>query len=507
MEKRPTTRILSGLEGPGKVEVRPAKNSENILVTIGRKRVVEYNFDSQQIIKSYFSASHVKLSTPLVYDEASQKLVCVVNKTNLLVWDGQETHLDKIKASNRLYSPAIDMFVHEQKITVLFENGDLQPLECLQKSFNAHNSSACKYKPMEIVKSKLVWHRGALHCAHILKNGVDLRQVSIEIGTNRFCQNHIKNVAMPQAKDIDIVGANVVSIEDDILCIRSFSDLGSNPQQQKLDKKPVAVSALSDNRVAVHCVNDQDGAAIQILDIKYSVVVKSINIKSSLAESLTVIDQETILFKQANNVVCWHLHKLPQGLSELIGTKQTTKNFQSSGDLKWTPLKMETSVISDISPSLLADQDLPPVLRLGLVESLLVNPGENLNEIRQFLAAPMSKTELYPFVKQTEFEAAKKVIGNIVKILPQVSPDDELFENLLICLESYLEAHYSTFVVSKEPQSVLLLEKALQLIADLDNSINLLATVMAHAKMAKKKLAVHQARQQNLQYSVEIIYF
>jgi hypothetical protein len=86
-------------------------------------------------------------------------------------------------------------------------------------------------------------------------------------------------------------------------------------------------------------------------------------------------------------------------------------------------------------------------------------------------------------------------------------PDENKFDSVLLWLESLLEGHYSTFVVAKDENSTAILQETLDLLNNLDQNINLLASVMAQTKIMKKKLAVQQTKNVNLMYSVEIVYF
>ena len=94
----------------------------------------------------------------------------------------------------------------------------------------------------------------------------------------------------------------------------------------------------------------------------------------------------------------------------------------------------------------------------------------------------------------------------LVSLVPKVSPENSCFQELLSWLESLLEAHYANFIVSKDPDSANVLERALDLMTNLDSSINLLATVMAQSQIMKKKLAIRQAKTMNAMYSVEVIH-
>jgi hypothetical protein len=101
-----------------------------------------------------------------------------------------------------------------------------------------------------------------------------------------------------------------------------------------------------------------------------------------------------------------------------------------------------------------------------------------------------------------------KIYLYIYVIFLQIThPDENQFDSVLLWLESLLEAHYSTFVVAKDENSTAILQETLDLLNNLDQNINLLASVMAQTKIMKKKLAVQQTKNVNLMYSVEIVYF
>ena len=97
----------------------------------------------------------------MVYDEITEKNVCVINKNSLLIWDGAETKLDAIRPTNRLYTSAIDILIKDQKVIIVSENGDLQPLECVQRRSQASESFASFRNSKEsIVKTRIFWHKG-----------------------------------------------------------------------------------------------------------------------------------------------------------------------------------------------------------------------------------------------------------------------------------------------------------------------------------------------------------
>lgn len=52
---------LPGLSGTGDIHIRPARKPDHFLVTIGHKRVVEYNIRERQVVTNYFTPSHIKV--------------------------------------------------------------------------------------------------------------------------------------------------------------------------------------------------------------------------------------------------------------------------------------------------------------------------------------------------------------------------------------------------------------------------------------------------------------
>ena len=134
MGRRTSFQSLAGLEGDGDINIRPSAKANNALITIGAKRAVEYDLEEKQIVKSFFVPSHMTLSTPLCYDPLTRQMVCCLNKTWLLVWDGQENHLDKIQPKRKLEVSVIDILVSKDGTLILvFQNGDLQPLQYIGK--------------------------------------------------------------------------------------------------------------------------------------------------------------------------------------------------------------------------------------------------------------------------------------------------------------------------------------------------------------------------------------
>merc|ERR1711997_1294693 len=139
------------------------------------------------------------------------------------------------------------------------------------------------------------------------------------------------------------------------------------------------------------------------------------------------------------------------------------------------------------------------------VETLLQNTDDK-SLLEKIFHATLTKSEM-TFLHQMEFKNVVKLMNICNELLRATQPDEDQFDSLLLWLESLLETHYSTFVVAKDENSTIVLQETLDLLNNLDQNINMLASVMAQTKIMKKKLAVQQTKNVNLMYSVEIVYF
>ena len=161
MLKRNSFQFLPGLEGHGDIQIRTATKKDHVFVTIGKKRVVEYNLNEKQVVVNYFVPSHITLSTPLVFDTTSGQVVCVVNKVSLIMWDGNQSHLDKIPEASKMPSPVRDLSLSDDgKVWVIFVNGDVQLLDSLRRN-SLVTWNPCPHQPTDILKSRILWHGSA----------------------------------------------------------------------------------------------------------------------------------------------------------------------------------------------------------------------------------------------------------------------------------------------------------------------------------------------------------
>jgi len=518
---------LPGLSGNGDVQIRPAKKPDHFLVTIGHKRVVEYNIRERQVVTNYFTPSHIKLSTPMCYDKVTDRYVCVINKTSLLLWDGVETHLDAIKSTNKLYASAIDLILVDQKLVVVFENGNVQPIECLQKRSQPSESCApCRKSKENIIKTRIFWHKGGLYCAQLSKNAIDLLQLSIHSETNEFVQRHIRCLNFENASSIDLINLEVACITEgnpNLQLYPLFDVKSSECQKYRFDEdlKPLKLCSLDEYRVVVLCTKNSnpDGAVLQIIDVNFGVAINSINIKTMISEDLSCYGGEKIFFKQAGTVVCWSLIEQPEGLSGLLGFENNaSKNsIQGGGDLSWTALEdsqvliaegwakiLKSQNVAECARLLSSEEQLPSKIRLALVETLLQNTDDKIH-LEKIFHASLTKSEM-SFLQQMEFKNVVKLMNICNEFLKTTIETEHQFDSLLLWLESLLETHYSTFVVAKDEDSTNILQETLNLLDNLDQNISLMSKIMAQTKVMKKKLAIQHNRNVNLMYSVEILY-
>lgn len=279
--------------------------------------------------------------------------------------------------------------------------------------------------------------------------------------------------------------------------------------------KPVSLCALDKTRLVVFC-SKPEGAELQIVDTAFGVTVQRMRAKSVLSAKVCCFLEEYVLFKQAKNVACWRVSALPQGLAQLVGSGQDgcSELKVAKGDLKWTPLNIAClrpdSILKSVQDldnclEMVSSKDLPPLVRLGFIESLCKQAEDN-GQLGRLFQVSMTREDLIPLLTQLDFSMVRKLISNILEMLEEDDVEEQEFEAMLLWLETLLEAHYSAFVVSREPECVALLQQALDLVTGMDNSLNLMASVMVQTKMMRKRQAVRKAQNKNMMYSVDRIY-
>ena len=136
--------FLNGLDGPDDVIVRSSEKADNILITLGNRRAVEYNINDRSVVNNYFLPSHMSFSTPVATYSPNGDLVCVVNKTQLMIWNGRNTNFEQAEVV-KLPSPVSDLLIEDCKSKVfVFENGDLQSVEYLRNDVEMqHQHTKC----------------------------------------------------------------------------------------------------------------------------------------------------------------------------------------------------------------------------------------------------------------------------------------------------------------------------------------------------------------------------
>ena len=303
MVRRTSLQSLSGLEGHGDIAIRPAAKTNYALISIGTKRAVEYDLDEKQIIKSYFVPSHLNLSTPLSYDNLSKSMVCVVNKTSLLVWDGQENHLERLKETKKLKVSVTDILASDGTLILCFENGDLQPLNYVLESTKV--PTIIPMKCGKDVKMTLSWSKDVQYCIKKGSLGVELCQISIDSESGEFNQQTISFIPLKKVEVFEVVGLTLVKVSTNQQHLQLQNLLAPDCPESIVplenDMLVKTLVALDDNHVVIHCspTNNEEGLFFQAIDMNYGTVA-SLQVKSMTSLALQCFQSDKVLFKQGN---------------------------------------------------------------------------------------------------------------------------------------------------------------------------------------------------------------
>ena len=527
MGRRTSFQSLAGLEGDGDVDIRPSSKPNHALITIGAKRAVEYDLEEKQIVKSFFVPSHMALSTPLCYDPLTRQMVCCLNKTSLLVWDGQENHLDKIQQTRKLEASVSDILATDGTLILVFQNGDLQPLQYIVEPFsNAVKHQAVKSRSGKDIKVSMTWSKdGAPYRIKRGSQGVDLSQAFVDSHTGGFSQQHLKFI--PVKENFDVSGLTLIRVasNEKYLMLRDLLASTSTDSYIAMDADMLVqrVVPFDDTHVVVHCVptRNEEGLFFQLIDIMHGTVINTLQVKSLTSLEFRCFKGSKVLFKQGLKVSCWQLHSIPQTLSELTGTKFEALAVSPKGDLEWESLDADNdkpaleSTLAvlrsndlDKSLDLLGSGSLTSALTIALFERIILSSDDPDEEqlYKALCQLQLPGKEMTQYLRRMDFRAAKALIAKILALIGKVNQSDDVFETLLSWLELLLDAQYANFIVSKDDFTIRLLGQCSEILSGIDASINLLATTLPHIEMLQKKMVLDKNSSINREYAVETVY-
>ena len=77
------------------MSVRTGADEDHILVTLGSRSASNYSMDAMAVVSQFFCPSFLSLTSAVAWDAASKCYVAILNSKDLLVWDGEENHIEK----------------------------------------------------------------------------------------------------------------------------------------------------------------------------------------------------------------------------------------------------------------------------------------------------------------------------------------------------------------------------------------------------------------------------
>ena len=511
--------FLSGLDGAEEFSIRPSAKMDHLLFTLGKqRRAVEYRISDKNVVNSYFLPSHMSFSTPIIkhgiHSEDNFQLACVVDKTKLIFWNGkEETRLEKIKGIV-LAKPVKDI-IEENGMNsfVVFENGDVQSMEYVcQNPKIKSDLQSFHHLPQKIVRTEMIQ---SAHCLHIGTDSASLHKLTLN--GNKYDQTFVKSFFLKSASHIALVGNNLIHVvkNDPSVVVKNVFD---NNEEAKFGipeaSRIIALTKLNDNHIAIMCKCGQDENMIKIVNINFGTIVSSLAMKTFSSNQLVCVDGNKIMFKQGARIACWTLDNLPSGLGDLVGTGiNRCSNISTipKGDADLCLLENEHSSFDLLHEVLTANNSingelndhLPDIIKVALIENALSNDTD-VDILRKVLLIPITDEVVIDHIKNLKFSSVKIFILKLIQIMEKLEKPED-FEHYITWLALLLDAHYSSFMVTKDQEAITVIEECARLLGELDYSVNMLATLMSRMKMMKKDKQFSHAH--NKLFSVEVVYF
>ena len=543
--------FLGGVEGSGGLAVREGKGQEagKLLITLQNRKCVHFNEAEKSAETTFFGSSFLDMSVPICYDKNSDQFVTVVNKNNLLLWNGEEKHLEKIQPKCRLHKPVMDVVVMEGNPFLVFQDGDVQSVEFILNRQIAEETISSEDMSDKKVKCRLVNHRNCLHAILISENVVEICLLTMDPMTREYQQCRVRTIELKGCLDCEVVGNHVVwttTKNEGIQISPLFED---TPAIQISTPKVLSNLAALDSKhfcFFTSAKEGEDGGLLQVYNTNYGIQVASSSVKVTCPRATkaeewpgVVCHNRKCYFKHGNRVAVIDFESLPESLSELIGMNSNAKSSEVEtvslktpggiSSFKWK----ETNETTDINCSafLLAQKDglkaealeallaegtkLPESLVVPLLESLLKKgkkAGEDKTLITKVLMLPITEETMVQHMREVTSSTASRLFQVVLELFLDLNNDDsdggeKKFSQLLLWMSIILDAHYGNFAVSKDEETKNAIIQCAELIGELDGSINMLGSLMAQVKVIQARVAMKKHNLSGQKYAIEVIQF
>lgn len=533
--------------------VTTADDNRSVTVRIGDRQCVRYHVDEGSIVHSWFAPSHLKITSAVVKVSDGQFAV-IVNGTQLLLWDGKESKLDKVDGGLELGEKAASLLKSSEDTYVVFESGAIQTVDYIRRENRDGESGVTPIVPegFEIYKTwvRNVGGRGLVthHCkAKNPQEGGALvtGRLALDSETGETKVGGVNQ--MPLDKGVVVVEASTT--EDHVF---TADKSGAVKRHAVYDKESVhRVAEIPD--LSHMCAFDGDyicvaaGPKVFLINSKYGSVVADRDAEFDCSGFLSACGSR-IFFRQLGGPLASatvSMAELPRTLASMIGdsdaggTKSARARRHSSGggaggaktsdavDLYRTlPSMFERRDVTGVKRVLErggGTSDIPELLVISIIEFLFLLVDEDFAEdataaqvareklLSKAFDVPVTESMMLSYLCQIDFEIATKMVEFVnISLKLQMGTMEvqggNYFTRLVEWMGLLLNAHYTNILLlSRDDDKVAeLVEDVSKTVGELESSASLCSSVLPLANLVRDKKCIEPSYA-NKTYCIEIV--
>ncbi len=532
--------VIKGVEVPAAtrsgsvgLDVRLAPSNSSLqsssaaLLSLGMRRSMWLDLDAGEanIFRTWQVPSFLTMTVPPTWDTVSSRFACVVNGNKVLLWDGEETKLDKVEPALVLKGAEISDILQQgpgEDLLVVFADGSVQSLKHLER--HGKSTTASNLSGAELKKTMLLRRKNQQPClVHMLKSKktsdlellvfgmfVDPDSGQLETTQLERCSVSKGERLLGVVQVAEGPAVVVMTSTHHIQCRHLLAkNQGGEASQRRIDGLP---KFAGKEEIVVASIDEEYGVLavstkLHLINFRFYSTIFSLDLENQLI-SLAVLNDK-IFFATNEGVQLVSAVNLPRSLDGLLGllggksseskdspTKSKTETMTAVNAVSFSaklyttvPNMLRSKNLNGIEKLLLSDKaaEIPELLLLAIIEYLLKCPDTTLAQcsltkhddspqvrrerlLRACLSAPMTEPLMIQYATRLDSALAIQILEHIdlsLRILLLTRGNDggeDFFSRLLSWLAVLLNTHYGSIVIAKD-------NKVAELMASLTDTI------------------------------------
>ncbi len=359
------------------------------------------------VARTWQAPSYLSLSVPPTWDPADGRFACVVNGNKVLLWDGEETKLDKVKEEVDVSGVVFDLLELGGGLVAVFQDGSAQTLRYLQRNPSdkktGHLPNCHKLKDAKILSRKsrsfLVLHSevssgGPSSVTSLsLTTQADSGKLEVEATDDGVFSVSKGEMILDTLQTWSGPSAFVAEASGSLTCITLPMPGKGSQQLAKFpcpggSSKPLFARALGDDFAAVIYSPDKSlGNVLRILSLRFGSAVCELDLgRGDVLSGMATLGKSKIFLSTAGGSVQQvNASDLPSSLDSMIGilggSKAQRRGFETEGG-EASKLVRGANVVSGsvglyhLLPKMFRDHDVD-----GVAKILLYQKNEEIPEL------------------------------------------------------------------------------------------------------------------------------